>query len=354
MLCYNALYADDSVASQRALHMAGPPNKQKGATATMERVKIVKLVDYREIPVPEKMLEVKVPGSLIDKELARAAKQHATITREAGPVASGDIVVVDTVSKDPQWQLEGYHINVGKGYCSAEVESALVGMKEGEQQTVRWEDNEVAVRVKSIHRRHIPELSDAHIVALGLDGICTIAQYRDYLFDDYGKMYTKRKVSQIADYVVTQMIEKSEFDIPDEVIQDRCREQVVMLRKQRGIAPDIPEEDFLTESLAQVFHKKIGSLEEAKKLLWEDSWNDIACLTICRHYAQADGLSFDEKAYEELITNYAKENGCAVEETRARYPYAMYCFYEPINYFKQTCLPKQYSKQCSVVLDMEK
>ena len=34
----------------------------------MERVKIVKLVDYREIPVPEKMLEVKVPGSLIDKE----------------------------------------------------------------------------------------------------------------------------------------------------------------------------------------------------------------------------------------------------------------------------------------------
>ena len=80
MLCYNALYADDIVASQRALHMAGPPNKQKGATATMERVKIVKLVDYREIPVPEKMLEVKVPGSLIDKELARAAKQHATIT----------------------------------------------------------------------------------------------------------------------------------------------------------------------------------------------------------------------------------------------------------------------------------
>ncbi len=313
----------------------------------MQQAKITELFDFRELTIPHKLLEVKVPRSKIKAMLDRAARRYLRIMPEEGPIQPGDIAIVDLESSDPALQRKEQHINVRMGFFIPEVESVLTGMKCGEEMAVTVKGSDVRIYVRRVFRRYIPELEDAHIPPLHIEGVSTEAEYRQYVFDQVLKIYKGQKKSGLAQYVKQQILERSVFDIPEEMVDRWYAVVLDNIRKNARVEEDKPLAEFLPEAVTKQIHRKAETVEEAVGILREECWKDIAVDLVARHYAEQNGVSFNRETYLAKCREIAEQSNVSLAEVK--YPYEDYLRMAPKWYLETEYLPNCYNDQFTII-----
>jgi len=199
----------------------------------------VTLGEYKGITIEK--VDTEVTEEEIDAEVNKELEKNArTITVEDRAVLDGDILTIDfTGSVDGEpfegGQAEDYGLTIGSHSFIDNFEEQLIGASIGEEMDVNVtfpEDYQAAelagkpalfrVTVKGIKVKELPEADDDF--AKDISEFDTISEYRD---DIKARLaVTKENDAKAAkeDAVITKIIEGSEMEIPDPMLDMQARQ----------------------------------------------------------------------------------------------------------------------------------
>lgn len=176
--------------------------------------KVIKLCAPEAVQIPEELLNDTVDEQQIDAELQKTALRYAE-QRQVELVAKNDVVYCEA---DKESYPDGCCVMLYTALdipCAREAVAEVIGKCIGDSLTVPLNEKNVRLTVKSIVRLVPVEVNDALIASIGIDGIFTVADYREYIrtkmLEDIHMENHKKAVA----FVMTQMLEQSVFEYDD-------------------------------------------------------------------------------------------------------------------------------------------
>ena len=173
---------------------------------------------------------IEVDEAAIDEELDRLRARFGTLVTVDRPAATGDFVELDlvaTIDGDEIDRADGVSYELGSGELLEGIDEAIDSLTAGEETTFRsklvggdhaGEEAEVAVTVKAVKERELPEADDDFAqIASEFD---TIAELRDSLRDRVAQQSTFTQGSAARDQLVDALLEQVEIPVPPQLIED--------------------------------------------------------------------------------------------------------------------------------------
>jgi trigger factor len=171
-----------------------------------------------------------VDEAAIDAELDRLRGRFGTLVTVDRPAATGDFVELDlvaTIDGEEIDRAEGVSYEVGSGELLEGIDEAIDSLTAGEETTFRsklvggdhaGEEAEVAVSVKAVKERELPEADDDFAqMASEFD---TNAELRDSLKERVGQQSVFTQGSAARDKLVEQLLEQVEIPVPAQLVED--------------------------------------------------------------------------------------------------------------------------------------
>jgi trigger factor len=234
-----------------------PVNAQQGATAmeytaTFEVYPEVALGDVSGRPVRRPMTTV--GDADVAKTIDTLRKQRATFENVDRVAANGDLVNIDFEGLVAGQPFEGnkasnFAVVLGEGRMLPDFESALVGMKSGEQKTfpvtfpqdyderVKGKTADFTVTVNQVAQPRLPALDAAFAKQLGVeDG--DVERLKREVRDNVEKEVAKRVRANIKDQVMDSLHDAASFEVPRALLESeiqRMQQQAIGDLKQRGM-----------------------------------------------------------------------------------------------------------------------
>ncbi|WP_344069153.1 trigger factor [Microbacterium sediminicola] len=194
-------------------------------------------VDVRpEITLPEfagLTLEVdalEVDDAAVDAELDKLRARFGTLITVDRPAATGDFVELDlvaTIEGNEIDRAEGVSYEVGSGELLEGIDEAIDSLTAGEDTTFRsklvggdhaGEEAEVAVSVKSVKERELPEADDDFAqIASEFD---TIAELRESLQSRAGEQGGFEQSAAAREKFIELLLEQVEIPVPAGLVED--------------------------------------------------------------------------------------------------------------------------------------
>lgn len=268
----------------------------------MSEAMIKELYDFRQVGVPEKLLELKVSQTDIDQAASRAAERFLTIEPVTDGIRAGDIVALELPDGDAPEAPRRMQVNVGLGFSGEALENALLGKAAGAE--IALGDETAPGRIVSVKRRMIPELSDELVLRLKLDGVSTVEEYRAYSQNQLAQRLRQGKEQALCEYVAKAVVEKSIFsdaiaDAPDfQLIYHGTLAQVGAMAEKEGK----PVEELLAHSL----NLGSASSQDCYEELRRQCVAQAKRAAIGRSYAERDGVSYSR---EDILAQYEAQLG---------------------------------------------
>jgi trigger factor len=282
--------AFDAAVVETGLRVAGAPRISEaelpeGTPASETELKFdaifevfpeVKLADLSDAEVEK--VSAEVTDAAIDKTIDILRKQRRSFAQRGLDAAAedGDRVTVDFEGKIDGEAFEGgraqdFNFMLGEGQMLKEFESAVRGMKVGENRTfpldfpadyhgkdVAGKQADFMVTLKKIEAAHLPEVNDALAKSLGVKD-ATEAGLRADIRKNLEREVKFRLSARNKTAVMDVLVSKAELDLPKSSVQAETERLVEGARadlKQRGIkdadkAP-IPAELFTPQAERRV------------------------------------------------------------------------------------------------------
>jgi len=286
-----------------------PDDDDLGFTLEVEVKPPLPIPDYRTLEVDKTAPDV--PQDDVTEYIERVRQSRATYedVEEERPAASGDTVYVDwrvqLADADEEYNHQhDYMTEVGAGAMFDEVDEALEGMSPGDEQTVRvtypedfgnddlaGKEADIAVTLKKIATRIVPDIDDEFAKSMDFEGVEQMrANY-------WNRLIEMRKAEQRAQQerdIVDQLIEKTEFDVPDVLVEDRQRDLLTRefeLRQRRG--DDMADTDM---------EKLIEDSKEAAARSVREEW-------LLDEVANAESIEADEQEVVQQVARDAAQAG---------------------------------------------
>ncbi len=188
----------------------------------------VELPDLSDITLTVDAVET--DEAAIDEELDRLRARFGTLIPVDRPAAKGDFVELDlTASIDGNEidRADGVSYEVGSGELLEGIDEAIDSLTAGEQTTFRsklvggdhaGEEAEVAVTVKAVKERELPEADDDFAqMASEFD---TIDELRASLAERVAQQSVFTQGSAARDKLIEALLEKIEIPVPPKLIED--------------------------------------------------------------------------------------------------------------------------------------
>lgn len=169
------------------------------------------------------------------KMLRKKMAKSETISDDR-PVQSGDIVLIDYEGLkegkpfEPTKKTENFTVKVGDGQVIKDLDDGLIGMKIGEEKQIEatfpedYFKKELAreqvtfhVKLNEIREEILPELDDDFAKSIG-DQFDSLDALKEKIGENLQAGYTKRIEQELNEQIFTQLIEKTEFEIPDTLV----------------------------------------------------------------------------------------------------------------------------------------
>ncbi len=262
-----------------------------------------RLYDFRQVAVPEKLLELKVSQAAVDRELNAAADRFLTIEPVDDAITTGDIVAAEVPDETEESGKKTLHINMGLGFYG-ELEAGLMGLQSGAERKIPVDGAPVPVRVVSVKRRMVPALTDALIQRLGLENVSTVEDYRGYLIRQSAERLRQGKEGPLCDFVLKGVMAQSEIGEVDmesreyRVIFDYFKAQMTVLAARSN--------DTLEGLLSKTMCPKDGTDTDVWQKLREHCKGQVKLSALARAYVEQSGT---------VIT---REDGLRRYETQAK------------------------------------
>ncbi|MCD7865232.1 MAG: trigger factor [Clostridiales bacterium] len=197
----------------------------------------VTLAPYKGVQVQKR--EVTVTEQEILSEMNRA-RSYASRTEDKpdGSAEMGDQVVIDFIGYIDDEPFEGgdgtdYPIVLGSNTFIPGFEEQLVGAKAGDCVDVRvpfpenyhakeyaGRDAVFKVTVKSLRATIVPELTDE--VVSRISPCKTVEEFRTYVEEQIRSHRSDQFLQEKENEVLEQIVEKSEIEVPEELVQERA------------------------------------------------------------------------------------------------------------------------------------
>ncbi len=315
----------------------------------MDTGKLTKFVDFREIPVPEALLQLKVSPEVLDQDVNDLGNRFATIESVADGIKAGDIVVVKvetSVDKDPngadyrheaQAASGEVQINVGKGFYDKDFEQSLLGKKAGDAVTLPKRGQGKPGVISEVKRIVPAEVTDDLAKRAGFNDLNA---YRDHKREEHENRDKRKKLDGIYSYLIKALREQCEFGDIEPEIAEAIAEGKAQYQK-------FAERDGMT--LEELEDQTIpGGKENRESFYRNKAVENVKNRLISRATAERDGAKFDRESYEATVAEYVAE-GMDEKQLRERMPYEDYLKFAPDNYLYQ-CIQKYYANKFKAVI----
>lgn len=237
---------------------------------------VTKLCPPESIPLPDELLALSVDEQQLDADVARLALRYAAES-EADTAGAGDIV---RCRADSASYPDGRTVLLypGTGIPGAEDAEALaIGKHPGDTLRVTLCGKAAALTVEKIIHRTPVEVNDALIASLGLDGISTVDDYRAMLRETALANEKMEQSKRLAQYVVEQLLEKSQFDYDETALAER-------------IEADLP--------IAKAEYAEYG-MELSDEALREELFERQRQTWLAKAFCEARGITIDSRQIED-------------------------------------------------------
>jgi trigger factor len=232
---------------------------------------------------------LEVDEAAIDEELDRLRARFGTLVTVDRPAASGDFVELDLVATIDGAEIdraEGVSYEVGSGELLEGIDEAIDSLTAGEETTFRsklvggdhaGEEAEVAVVVKAVKERELPEADDDFAqIASEFD---TIAELRESLSERVSQQSVFTQGSAARDKLIEQLLEQVEIPVPAQLIEDEVHNHLEGEGRleddvHRAEVAEASEKQFKTQMLLDAIAEKVKvqvSQEELTQYLVQSS-----------------------------------------------------------------------------------
>ncbi|MBF0814950.1 trigger factor [Microbacterium paludicola] len=213
-----------------------------------------------------------VDESALDEELDRLRARFGTLIPVDRPAAKGDFVELDLVATIDGAEIdraEGVSYEVGSGELLPGIDEAIDSLTAGEDTTFRstlvggdhaGEEAEVAVTVKAVKERELPEADDDFAqMASEFD---TIAELRDSLREQVASRGAFSQGSAARDKLIETLLEKADIPVPAQLVEDEVHQHLEQENRleddvHRAEVTEASEKQFRTQMLLDAIAEKL-------------------------------------------------------------------------------------------------
>ncbi len=300
--------------------LAGCGKKDPAYLSGITAADYVELPDYSAIPIEEAAPSVSdtYVDTYIQYQLTSNTQKVEITSRD--DVEDGDIANIDYVGKIDGEEFDGgsstgYNLTIGSGSFIDGFEDGLIGAKVGETVTlnlkfpddysnedVAGKDVQFDVTINKIMENQTPELDDAFVQSQNIDGVTTVAEYRDYCYDYLMEQAQSTYDSDIQSKIVTWLKDNTTFkqDPPTEMV-DRWNTTYTDNMTQAAEAYGL---DLAT------YMSYMGSSEDTYEDDIKEYATDAAKLyIIMQAIADQEGISISKSQLKTALSNAAASAG---------------------------------------------
>jgi trigger factor len=275
----------------------------------------IKLADYKKIASQKEKRKVSVSEKEVEDTLSLIQRSRTKLFPKDGPSQKGDFIEIEYASP----QIEGGRkikdgFFLGKGGFVAGFEEKLEGMKKDEERnfSLKIPENyfqkslagkEISFKVKtiSVQRAEIPELTDEFAKSLGK--FENLSDLKKSIFEGIEMEKEKAESEKIREEILNEIIENSEFEIPEILVEEEKNRYLEELKIQIPQIFKISFKDYLTQI------KKTE--EELKNSYQKKAEKEIQKALILREIRKREKIEVsDEEVLEkanEILLNFTPD-----------------------------------------------
>lgn len=284
-----------------------------------EATKLLREFDFREASIPAKMLVLKIDQAVIDRGLSDAAERFLTIQPAEDGIRRGDIVRISFPDEAAEGGMGWAQFSVGRNFFDRQLEETLLGMVRGQTAELTVKGQKKPVTILSVKRRCIPALTDEAVASIGVEGVTTIAGYRQHLIDQAARRKRAERDRILIDFVEKQVLAQSEFTPVDRESEEYRSCYARQRRQARQMAAQDEGVSEL-EVLRRMLGQEKGSGEEAiLSALAADCDREMKLLTLGRVHAARDGAQYTLESCEQELRQFAEMRGIPYEAVLEQY-----------------------------------
>ncbi|MBW2251522.1 MAG: trigger factor [Deltaproteobacteria bacterium] len=322
-----------------------PPGlKEKGPykyDATIEVRPEIQDIDFKGLTLKKTLYKIsdeEINAQL--KMLQKSLAQQKTIDEDR-PIKKDDFALIDYEGfKDGKpfaetQMTENFTMKVGSGQISKEFDAGIIGMKPSETREVKvtfpkdYFNTKLAglkitfnIKLNEIREEVLPEIDDE--LAKNLGNIETLDKLKETITDNLKQGYAKRVEQEINEQIFKTLIEKSDFEVPDTMV-DYELEGIVAEAERSFAYRNVSMEDMgLTrEGIAEKYRDT--ALKQVKRHL------------ILSKLIEQEKLTLSDEDLENGFKEMADNFNQSVEEIKSFYNQNK----DKVEFFKHTLLEKQ-------------
>ena len=231
------------------------------------------------------------------KSLQKGMAQHQRISEDR-PARNDDFVLVDLEGSQngepvPEFaKAENFNLQIGKALISKDFDSQLIGMKNGDSKefNIKFDKDlpneklagqEITFQVvlNEIREEILPPINDA--LAKKAGPYKSLDELKDVILDNVKQGYEKRTEQELNEQIFTGLIDRTEFDVPDAMVEMELQGIVEEAERsfayrnttleEMGLSKESIAEKYRDTALKQVKrHLILGKIIDQEKLELED------------------------------------------------------------------------------------
>jgi trigger factor len=332
-----------------------PPDMQDSGpykyNATVEVSPEIADIAYKGLTL--KRTNYKISDEEVDAQLKMLQQNMAKHEKvePARPAQDGDFVLIDYEGfKDGQpfdetAKTENFNLKVGQGPISKDFDDQLIGMQpeESKEFTVTFPEDHFNEKLKGleisfqvtlneIREEVLPEIDD--VLAKKIGQYESLDDLKKAINENLEQGYAKRVDQELNEQIFVSLIEKSDFEVPDTMV-------------------DMELEGIVNEAERSFAYRNV-SLEDMglTKESIAEKYRDTAVKQVKRHLIlgkmiEQDEMSLSDDELEEALNEMATSFNQPVEEIKKYYDENK----DKLEYFKHTILEK---KAIKLIIDSSK
>ena len=260
--------------------------------------------------------QVAVGDKELENELKAIQERNATIEDRADGEAAqkGDIVTVDYVELDKDGaevagtKRDGYVFTIGDA-DAYNISDDVAGMKKGDTKETNQKDKKARVSLKAVKIKKLPALDDDLAQDVS-EKFKTLDDLKKDLEINM-KSAADRRVREIKNNdLLTQLIEKNPFDLPQSMLDTEINARWDMMAKQFQTSP---------EQLEKLIAASGQSKEEMLKQWTGDSEKMLKSRIIVDELIRERNISVTPEEIEAKYKEIADQSNSTVEEVKKHY-----------------------------------
>ncbi|MBU0767896.1 MAG: trigger factor [Proteobacteria bacterium] len=274
------------------------------------------------------------------KLLQKNLSQQIPITEDR-PVQKNDSVLIDYEGFEDgkpfaeTQKTKNFTMKIGAGAISKTLDEELIGMKPGEDKeiTVNFPEDhfnnnlanhEITFHVKlhEIREEILPEIDDEFAKKLGQYE--TLDNLKKAITDNLNEGYQKRVEQELNEQVYTSLIEKTEFELPESMVDYELNNIIDEIERTLTYYNKSMEEQGLTKEMLAEKHRETAEKKVRRHL-------------ILGKIIDQENLELSDEELEDGFTNMAQAVNQPVDAIKSYYNQNQ----DNLDFFKHTLLEKQ-------------